>query len=99
MTLALPQGKCNAPDPSFGEHQGRDGGRRRVFKQFVWLEVGSVKAAWSRPAHQPSSGCYAIPLGKNTLPLAALEDAMQSGIVTPAVGRLKPMGNGNLSYE
>jgi hypothetical protein len=26
MTLALPQGKCNAPDPSFGEHQGRDGG-------------------------------------------------------------------------
>ncbi len=27
------------------------GGSRRVFKQFVWLEVGSVKAALSRPAH------------------------------------------------
>ena len=28
------------------------GGSRRVFKQFVWLEVGSVKVAVSRPAHQ-----------------------------------------------
>ena len=28
------------------------GGSRRVFKQFVWLEVGSGKAAFSRPAHQ-----------------------------------------------
>ena len=25
--------------------------RRRVFRQFVWLEVGSVKMALSRPAH------------------------------------------------
>jgi hypothetical protein len=24
----------------------------RVFEQFAWLEVGSVKAALSRPAHQ-----------------------------------------------
>jgi hypothetical protein len=24
----------------------------RVFKQFVWLGVGSVKMAFSRPAHQ-----------------------------------------------
>jgi hypothetical protein len=27
------------------------GGSRRVFKQFAWLEVGSGKAALSRPAH------------------------------------------------
>ncbi len=27
------------------------GGSRRVFRQFAWLEVGSVKAALSRPAH------------------------------------------------
>ena len=27
------------------------GGSRRVFGQFVWLEVDSVKAAFSRPAH------------------------------------------------
>jgi len=27
-------------------------GTRRVFKQFAWLEVGSIKAAFSRPAHQ-----------------------------------------------
>jgi len=27
------------------------GGSRRVFKPFVWLEVGSVKVALSRPAH------------------------------------------------
>ena len=28
------------------------GGSRRVFRQFVWLEAGSGKAASSRPAHQ-----------------------------------------------
>ena len=27
-------------------------GSLRVFKQFAWLEVGSVKAALSRPTHQ-----------------------------------------------
>ena len=28
------------------------GGSLRVFRHFVWLEAGSVKAALSRPAHQ-----------------------------------------------
>jgi len=28
------------------------GGSLRVFKQYVWLEVDSDKAAMSRPAHQ-----------------------------------------------
>jgi len=28
------------------------GGSLRVFKHFAWLEVGSVKVALSRPAHQ-----------------------------------------------
>ena len=28
------------------------GGSRRVFKHFVWLGVGSVKTAFSRPTHQ-----------------------------------------------
>jgi hypothetical protein len=28
------------------------GGSLRVFRQFAWLGVGSVKVAWSRPAHQ-----------------------------------------------
>jgi hypothetical protein len=28
------------------------GGSLRVFKQLAWLEVGSVKLALSRPAHQ-----------------------------------------------
>jgi len=28
-------------------------GSLRVFRHFVWLEVGSVKVAFSRPAHQP----------------------------------------------
>jgi len=28
------------------------GGSLRVFRQFAWLEVGSAKAALSRPAHQ-----------------------------------------------
>jgi hypothetical protein len=29
------------------------GGSLRVFKHFAWLEVDSVKMAFSRPAHQP----------------------------------------------
>ena len=28
------------------------GGTRRVFRQFAWLEAGSVKMALSRPTHQ-----------------------------------------------
>jgi hypothetical protein len=28
------------------------GGSLRVFREFAWLEVGSVKVALSRPAHQ-----------------------------------------------
>jgi len=28
------------------------GGSLRVFRQFVWLEVGSIKMALSRPTHQ-----------------------------------------------
>ena len=28
------------------------GGSLRVFKQFLWLKAGSVKAALSRPTHQ-----------------------------------------------
>jgi hypothetical protein len=28
------------------------GGSLRVFKQFVWLEVGAVKVVLARPAHQ-----------------------------------------------
>src|SRR5687767_858197 len=28
------------------------GGSRCVFRQFTWLEAGSVKVAFSRPAHQ-----------------------------------------------
>ena len=28
------------------------GGSLRVFRQFLWLEVGSSKAALPRPAHQ-----------------------------------------------
>jgi len=32
--------------------RGRGGGSRRGFMQFAWLEVGSVKVAFSRLAHQ-----------------------------------------------
>src|SRR5687768_10524662 len=34
------------------EHRGHDGGSRRVFEQFAWLEAGSGKVTFSRPAHQ-----------------------------------------------
>jgi hypothetical protein len=41
----------------------------RAVRQLVWLEVESDNMALSRPIHQrvPFTGCYAIPLGKNTL--------------------------------
>lgn len=32
--------------------RAQTGGSLRVFKQFAWLEVGSVKMAFSRPTHQ-----------------------------------------------
>jgi hypothetical protein len=57
---------ANGPNPgnpgkrsAGAKNAGACGGSLRVFEQFVWLGVGSGKAAWSRPAHQPSSGCYA----------------------------------------
>jgi hypothetical protein len=34
------------------EHRGHGGGSLRVFRQFVWLEAGSVKASLPCPAHQ-----------------------------------------------
>ena len=34
------------------ERRGHGGGSLRVFKRFSWLEVGSGKAALSRPTHQ-----------------------------------------------
>ncbi|HLO15346.1 MAG TPA: hypothetical protein VK206_10985 [Anaerolineales bacterium] len=36
--------------PTPREHRAHDGRTRRVFKEFLWLEVGSIKAALSRPA-------------------------------------------------
>jgi len=32
------------------------GGTHRVFRQFLWLEAGSVKAALPSPAHQYPEG-------------------------------------------
>jgi len=37
---------------SLGSAPGLSWGSRRVFRQFVWLEVGSDKMALSRPTHQ-----------------------------------------------
>jgi len=39
-------------EPKAAQHSVHPtGGTLRVFGQFAWLEVGSVKAALSRPAH------------------------------------------------
>ncbi|HLO34359.1 MAG TPA: hypothetical protein VK249_34760 [Anaerolineales bacterium] len=35
------------------EYPDHNGGTRRVFRQFGWLEVGPGKAALSHPAYQP----------------------------------------------
>jgi hypothetical protein len=38
------------------------GGSLRVFRQFVWLGVDSVKAAVSRPAHQRVTQTVGLPM-------------------------------------
>ncbi len=38
------------------------GGSLRVFRQFAWLKLGSVKAALSRPAHQRVTPAVGTPL-------------------------------------
>jgi hypothetical protein len=43
------------PNPG-NVRRGHGGGTLRVFRQFSWLEVGSAKAALSRPAHQYPEG-------------------------------------------
>jgi hypothetical protein len=41
------------PDSKAAQHSVHPtGGSRHVFKQFVWLEVGSGKVALPRPTHQ-----------------------------------------------
>ena len=47
--MSAPNTACTQP---LGEHQDYSGGSRRVFGRLAWLEVGSVKAALSRPTHQ-----------------------------------------------
>ena len=44
-----PNTACTRPSE---EHRDHGGGSRRVFRRFAWLEVGSVKVAFSRPTHQ-----------------------------------------------
>jgi hypothetical protein len=53
--LKAPNTACTRP---LDEHQDCRGGtlRVRVFKHVLWLEVGSVKMALSRHAHQYPQG-------------------------------------------
>src|SRR5215207_8464830 len=46
----MPPNKACTRSPH--EQRGHGGGSLRVFRQFVWLEVDSIKVALSRPAHQ-----------------------------------------------
>jgi hypothetical protein len=43
------------------------GGSRRVFEQFAWLEVGSVKMALPRPAHQRVTPAVSQPLARTMI--------------------------------
>jgi hypothetical protein len=55
-----------APDPR-QIAPGLRGGSLRVFRQFLWLEVGSGKVALPRPAHQrvtPAGGQFRQMVGK-----------------------------------
>jgi hypothetical protein len=53
--------------PTGGTAARRDG--VRVFKQVAWLEVGSVKAAFSRPAHRWADAVGANKQGEKTMNL------------------------------
>ena len=46
---STPNPACTRP---LEEHQDYSGGSRRIFWHFSWLQVGSGKMAFSRPAHQ-----------------------------------------------
>jgi hypothetical protein len=54
------------------------GGTLRVFRQFFWLEVGSRKVAFSRPAHQrvtQAVGCFNMQEEKWHLQFVRMLDA------------------------
>jgi hypothetical protein len=52
--MHVPDPSTRGATPYRAEPQsGTAGGTRRVFRQFVWLEVGSVKVVLSRPARAP----------------------------------------------
>jgi hypothetical protein len=51
MAILLHDGLCWTTRP-LGEHQDCRGGSLRVFRQFVWLGVGSVKVVLSCLTHQ-----------------------------------------------
>ena len=76
---------------------GDAGGSLRVFRQFAWLEVGSVKAAFSRPAHQRVTHTvrpYAFFLGfgsaRNEQLLSLLASVFFGEVVLPAVCSARP---------
>jgi hypothetical protein len=67
------------------ERRGHGGGTRHVFEQFVWLEVGSVKVALSRPAwwltgeavSKPTSGYPAESMRGLRKPLGGSNDTLK----------------------
>ena len=56
-----PNKACTRPPE---ERRDCRGGSLRVFRQFSWLRVGSVKAALSRPAHRSTGVLLRLPDGK-----------------------------------
>jgi hypothetical protein len=57
--------------------RGRRGGSLRVFRQFAWLGVGSVKIALSRPSQHPHQG--AIATGTPAIPTLNSRGRMRWG--------------------
>ena len=52
------------------------GGSLRVFGQFLWLGVGSVKMALSRPAHQRVTPAVGHSNGRIRVPWSEADDSM-----------------------
>ncbi len=54
ISMVLFSGEPNALSveaAQHSEHRGYSGGSLRVFRQYTWLEAGSVKMALPRPTH------------------------------------------------
>jgi signal transduction histidine kinase len=74
------------------------GGSLRVFKQFSWLEIGSCKVAFSRPAHQRVTHTVGTPLAKVCFVYLSIKEFPMESSVSVVIGRYVHKLNNLVGY-